>query len=315
MLTCQDVRAGHIFNAYKTFTGNAPLFGSFMVSAPETAADHIRLLSRFARHFRLFYEGGEQSRLAMFIRRLDIVDTTTVYPFLLLCCDSLLPEQKQEFDRILVILESYLFRRMICGLTPKNYNQIFLSLIKSVQENQTVTAAIVSEFLLSSDGISFRFPLDDEFQPAFVRNPLYKMLSQKKVRGILEAINSTLAHSKTEALVLPPGLTIEHVLPEKWQEHWPLPDDIKDDPDLSEQLVRLRETLKHSIGNLTLITSSLNPALSNSPWHVKKPELLKNSKLNLTFSLHDPEVWDVEQILVRGSALFEKALTVWPSIK
>lgn len=38
-----------------------------------------------------------------------------------------------------------------------------------------------------------------------------------------------------------------------------------------------RDRLKHTLGNLTLIAGSLNPALSRSPWDVKKAELLKCS--------------------------------------
>jgi hypothetical protein len=274
----------------------------------------VSLLARFGKHFKLFYQQGTADRLQTFITRLDIVDTTTVYPFLLLCCDTLLPDNKEEFDRILTLLESFLFRRMICGLTSKNYNKIFLDLIRYVQDAQSVTAAVVAEFLGSSDGDSVRFPDDKEFHAAFTQNPLYQWLSQKKVRGILEALNGTLGHSKTEVLALPSGLTIEHLMPEKWEAHWPLPPEAAADANLEEQVILERNRLKHSIGNLTLITGSLNPSLSNSAWSVKKPELLKNSKLNLTISLHDAGEWGIEQIGIRANAFFPNAQSLWPAL-
>lgn len=39
------------------------------------------------------------------------------------------------------------------------------------------------------------------------------------------------------------------------------------------KLTEQRDRLKHMLGNLTLVAGSLNPALSRSPWEVKKAEL------------------------------------------
>jgi hypothetical protein len=64
------------------------------------------------------------------------------------------------------------------------------------------------------------------------------------------------------------------------------------------------------LGNLTLITSKLNPALSNSAWSTKRPELLKYSKLNRYF--HDSASWDEQAIRDRGKALAAKAREIWP---
>ena len=61
-----------------------------------------------------------------------------------------------------------------------------------------------------------------------------------------------------------------------------------------------------------MITGSLNPALSNSPWTVKRPEILKFSKLNLTRYFHDVDAWDETAIIARGTALLEVARKVWP---
>ena len=51
---------------------------------------------------------------------------------------------------------------------------------------------------------------------------------------------------------------IEHVMPRKWQTHWPHPDGTKGEVE--------REALIHTIGNLTLLTSSLNSKVSNGAW-------------------------------------------------
>ena len=42
------------------------------------------------------------------MRRLAAVDTTTVYPLLLMACNKLLPDQETEFTNFLIVLESFL---------------------------------------------------------------------------------------------------------------------------------------------------------------------------------------------------------------
>ena len=53
-------------------------------------------------------------------------------------------------------------------------------------------------------------------------------------------------------------LEIEHIMPQQWERHWPLP---------SGRSARIdRERRLHGIGNLTLVTGKLNPSLSNAAW-------------------------------------------------
>lgn len=64
-----------------------------------------------------------------------------------------------------------------------------------------------------------------------------------------------------------------------------------------------RDRLKHTLGNLTLLAGSLNPALSRSPWDVKKAELLRCSQPGLSRELHELEDWAEREILARGEVL------------
>jgi hypothetical protein len=52
-------------------------------------------------------------------------------------------------------------------------------------------------------------------------------------------------------------LAIEHVMPRRWQTHWPL-----EVGDTEEN----REARLHLLGNLTLLTGRLNSKVSNGPW-------------------------------------------------
>ena len=136
---------------------------------------------------------------------------------------------------------------------------------------------------------------------------LYKQLAKPKGRMILEALEAALYSGKTEKVPLE-KLTIEHLLPREWEKQWPLP--TSDGASDAEVLTKKRNAIIHRIGNLTLLTKALNPAVSNSPWERKRKEILRHSALNLNRTL--PDVWDEDAIEARSEALFNTAVKIWP---
>ncbi|MBB5188318.1 hypothetical protein HNQ57_002597 [Zhongshania antarctica] len=317
-----DVRTAHIFEAFKDYVINSEdsgLVASSLSAQPTTIDEHLKALARYSRAFRTFSEPPVNSRLALFLQRLEAIDTATVYPLLLLACDQLLPGDPAEFDRLLQVLESFLVRRMVCSLTSKNYNRLFVDVIKGLDKEGRVSAEALRNVLQSYSGESMRFPDDAEFRNAILRSPLYKWLAQYKVRAVLAGVDRALQDRKSEYLEMPDNLTIEHVLPNSWQENWPLPTDLAIDPDAKVEFIAKRNVIKHTLGNLTLITGSLNPSLSNSGWEKKRPELVKFSKLNLNRYFYPVSgaddlvaLWDESAIEQRGRHLFETACLVWP---
>ncbi|CAG9172536.1 hypothetical protein LMG23992_02261 [Cupriavidus laharis] len=323
MMTRDEVKASHLFNAFKAFAEQSASNVGSLLNVPKTAAEHIAQLSRYAKVFKTFYEPEKHKRLSTFLRRLEAVDTTTVFPFLLYAHAELVPGRIEEFDKILVLIESYLMRRMVCNLTGKNYNRYFVDLIRALDRKGALTADAVAEHMGKSLADSTRYPDDKSFEAAITDLPLYGRLAQYKVRAVLEALDEIAHTSKSEVQPLPSGLTIEHVMPQTWQTHWPLADKhkidsetAKNDPIKEQQAVQRRGRLINTLGNLTLITGSLNPALSNSAWTTKRPELLKFSKLNLTQYFHekDAEDWDEEAIEKRTTYLYEQLAQIWPAL-
>ena len=310
--TLDEVKAAHIFNVFKYFAENyeAPEWAS--QKQPKNSGEHMIELHLYGQVFKTFFQPASGSRTEVFLQRLEAVDTATVYPFLLMAFNKLEKTNPDELDAILELLESYLVRRMICRLSTKNYNRFFLELIKAVEKAGGVSIRSVSNFLLKPKGDSTRFPTDEELKMAFLEYPLYKGLAQYKVRAVLGALDKVFETRKSESMNLPKRLTIEHVMPQNWGENWPL---ILDDPDdalEAQEKSSTRNELIHTLGNLTLITDALNPSLSNSGWAVKRPELIKFSKLNLNRYFHDIENWGEEAIKNRGDELFQKAIKIWP---
>lgn len=317
MMTRDEVKSTHLFIAYKSFVEGAQADPDASIQVPTTPAEHIKHLAEFGDVFQAFYEPKDHDALALFLRRLVAVDTATVYPFLLYAYAKLMPDDREEFDKILGVLESFLMRRLITNYTSKNYNRLFVDLIKAVEKAGGVSAATVAEQLGKGTGESTKFPTDEELLTAIFEQEFYDRLIQKKVRAVLEALDAFSMSSKSEAIAMPSKLTIEHVMPQTWLPHWPLPDEVKVDPLTEQKAVVRRSVMLNTLGNLTLITGKFNSSLQNAAWTHKRPELLKYSKMNLTRYFHGPEAdeWNEDAIRARTEHLFAQLLKIWPAVK
>jgi len=325
----EEVRPAHLFESFKEYVENQQELAELPADQqpekpnlsviPVTTEQHLQALSRYSKAFRTFAQPQEGSRLAIFLKRLQAVDTATVYPLLLLASDQFLPNRQDEFEQFITVLESFLVRRMVCCLTSKNYNRLFLEVIKTLDRQGALTADSLRAILQSNEGDSVRFPADEEFQKSILELPLYQYLAQYKVRAILEAIDQAQADRKSEQLGLPKGLTIEHIMPVKWELNWPIPEEYEEDPEAKHEFAQQRSRVIHTLGNLTLITGSLNPSLSNASWKKKRPELAKYSKLNLNRYFYpvqsgedELEEWDEKAIQKRGEVIAGLAKSIWP---
>ena len=278
-------------------------------------AFQLSQLRIYGKIFRFFVESEPDSRFGKFFQRLNSIDTATVYPFLLEAFHNLnSPNSRAELKRLLRDIESFLVRRMICGLTTKGYNKLFLELIGNCKDKGGLTHQRVRTFLASRKADSSRWPDNKELREAMLESKLYRRLSQKKLRMILLALENEMEDGKTEPVIITDtdSFTIEHIMPQSWQKHWPLPLESYPDED-KDSLTDWREGLIHTIGNLTLLTNKLNPALSDRNWETKKTKILAASKLNLNRSYFtDIEEWNEEEIRERSRKLCQIAIRIWP---
>ena len=145
---------------------------------------------------------------------------------------------------------------MICRQTTKDYNRLILELTSRIQESGLDKAdEVTSGFLREQTAYSREWPSDESVARALESSPLYRLLTRGRLRLVLEGIEARLRSSgKSEQTVVPENLTIEHLMPVGWKkEEWPLPDGVDEDA-----AVYQRNTLIHTIGNLTLVTQKLN---------------------------------------------------------
>lgn len=211
-----------------------------------------------------------------------------------------------DVEPILAVLESWLVRRMICRSTAKNYNRFLHALLKNLAESGPEFAmATISSHLSGAGAIATEWPTDNQVTNAVLEYPIYRQLVRRRLRFVLEAIEDHKHGDKTE-LKCPTGLTIEHVMPQHWGPSWPLGEDLT-----GEQTQR-RDDLVHTLGNLSLVTGKLNPALSNAAWVKKRKILKKHSVLLLNDELLDSDSWDEAAIVKRGEEMAQTICEIWP---
>ncbi len=81
--------------------------------------------------------------------------------------------------------------------------------------------------MLKQQAISDLWPDDARFNSAWKSEPLYYRITRARLRTVLEALELQIRAStkgKAEEVNLPKNLTIEHLLPQGWHAHWPLPE-------------------------------------------------------------------------------------------
>ncbi|HIA19069.1 MAG TPA: DUF262 domain-containing protein [Planctomycetaceae bacterium] len=296
----EEVPIGELFHAYQDFAKQ---------NEDKGIEWQLETFQRYSKHFKQFFEISSDSRTGLFFERLRRMQLTTIYPFLLGLYDA--TDGDDQRLPVLEDLESYLVRRMVCRLTTQGYNRLFLDLVAKLSEEAIYSQAGVRQFFQGQTADSAKWPNDEEFLNAWLNEPLYTRITRPRLRLVLYALDQELHNKKTESYTLPRGLTVEHLLPQHWERHWKLPPKKNEDPTDYVERERERNQLLHSIGNLTLLTSSLNPSISNGPLKEKKAEILKHSAINLNRFLSEQEVWNEAEIKKRGKKLFKLAKEIW----
>jgi hypothetical protein len=303
LMTADDILASQLFSAFRKFAAS---------TNDQCAAKHMQLFKDYSSVYRSIEHLSADSREELFIYRLEQMDTSTVFPVLLEVFKRFNnPQGYTELLKVLVDLESFFVRRMVCEETPKNYNRFFVDMIREARDKDDFSAAGIRAFLLKQTVDMSRWPNDEEFKQAWMTIPFYKRLKQARTRMVLEALERGLYDEKTEKIKIDRALTIEHVLPQSWERDWPLHYD-NAVSGAGEAAEKRRWESIHRIGNLTLLTNKLNPLVSNGPWSDKRKALNEHASLTLNRELHLCDNWNETLIEERSAHLFDIALKIWP---
>lgn len=313
-----EIRYDQVFYHYKFFIVNNDSF--------TTVEEELKELNRFSAIYKSILKPNTETVFGRFCSRLKDMDISTIYPLILaIQGDSEIP--LQEKIGMFTALDSYITRRFLCGYTTKNYNKVFLDFIK--QLDTCKTSEKFTEHLKSKTGDTNLWPTDTILKDKLRERPLYREEKNrtKSISNILLEIEKFRRGKKQEKIeFVNEGLTIEHVLPQKWYEFWPLEGNLipqnefelavhavmtEEDPNGYYHKIDNRNKKLHSLGNLTLLTTSLNPAVSNSAFDIKQKDLAKQSTLLLNTYFIDLKDWDESAIEKRTEFLIEDIIKIW----
>jgi len=231
------------------------------------------------------------------------LDTSTLIPYVLFVLKNVVDNnQKQDLFKF---LESYVMRRMVVHATTKNYNQLFTDRFIS---NKILTKQQLQEYInLRSDKVNY-LPTDAELKAGFDN----VILVNKQSAGIMYFIESKIRNRSRQATQLL-GINkynLEHLMPKKWENNWGLLEN-KEERDF-----RNRKLL--TLGNLAIITQSLNASIRDADWETKKKG--KANKAGLSHYAGGIEtlapyleidIWNELEIEKRADLLYRKSIEIW----
>lgn len=297
----------------KLFTKVDGLFDSYKKFIIDYSIDKVLLIQEIKEYAKLYRENidfdvvDRELSASYGIERINAIifglENTTLIPYVLFVLKKV--SNFEERNLIFEYLESYIMRRMVCHETTKNYNQLFSE--RLIANNVITKEELRIHIESQSDRVNF-MPSDQDLEYGFKHSKLIN----KQSTGILYMIESKVRDRTKQSTSLL-GLnrySLEHIMPKKWEAYWQA-------LETEEDKIHRNKTLL-TLGNLTIITTSLNISIRNADWDTKKNG--KGNKHGLrhfsagieTFAPFLDEIeWNEETIGERANFLYDKAKDVW----
>jgi hypothetical protein len=300
-------------------------YASAHLTTADSATQLLAGLRRDADTFRGFAELDPSSAAGSFYARVvEGLELGATIPLLLWLTSGNHELPAEAVDCALGAVESWCVRRTLLRLTMKDLNRFVVALMRHLDglAADGIGDGTVA-FLLEQTADSREWPTDERLIEDIPAIRLYGNIRQSRLRIVLGAIEQKRRSERNENLALPSNLQIEHVMPQTWRTHWS--DGVAD----SDAAI-LRDRLVHTIGNLTLVTGSLNGSLSNRPWldidaavvapsgpdagEGKRSIINRYSLLVLNKEIveQNEDAWTDADILVRGQGMAKDIASIWP---
>ncbi|RKR73493.1 DUF262 domain-containing protein [Frondihabitans australicus] len=310
--TLLDIPAREVFAQFKRYVNSSSGDVNALLKDLKAAADRYRAFTEASES-----HDGALDRVALFVYRISTLDSELAKPVLIW-----LGEREQaaitddERDRFLGVLESWFVRRALVRVQSQGANRFIVDLLTTLSQRPAGARIddVARDFLTSQRSTVGYWPDDAEVRRELVDLEAYRRLRRGRLRMVLEAVEDRYrgfgidGQRPFSAAPVSRGVcTIEHIMPQEWRANWG--DDTVNDTD--------RDQLVQTLGNLTLVTQSLNTRLSNAGWTGeagKRASLIRHDTLLLVRNVvHEhAEAWTEEDIRTRTSSLIDSILAIWP---
>ena len=300
----QKVKMSDIYKDFKTFS-----HGRDMAELLESMKHYAEIYSKLRNH-----DLGDV--IANRIKeRIDRLGQTVSDPFFMsfvsLYNEKQLPPE--ELRNVLSLVESYMFRRIICGEPSNALRNMFATLHRRVlklMDNSTADYCSVLTYLL--ENMQTRFPDDVAFANDFGLKDIYHLrsnirsyiLDRLERKDNAETIN---VYNRLEGVNRQQNekpFSVEHIMPQTLTESWIA--ELGGDPIKANEIHKM---WIHTIANLTV--TAYNSELSNAPFAKKKELVFNEGSIRLNEFVRNQTKWTEEELLQRQKLLVEAALELW----
>ena len=289
------VKTGEIPNVREVYEAFKQYARSPKAGDVETLVADIRT---FAGYFCKMALGAEQDAdLKTAFQDIRELKVDVAFPFLLELYHDYAAGvlKKSELLKALRLVESYVFRRAVCGIPTNSMNKTFATFSRALKKDRYLESIQAHFLMLPSYR---RFPSDEEFKREFQMKDLYNFRLRSYWLRRMEN------HGRKER-VLVDEYTIEHIMPqnENLSEQWKA--------DLGPDWKRIQQTYLHTLGNLTL--TGYNSEYGDRSFAEKRDMKggFAQSPLHLNQGLGSLEHWNEETIRQRAEKLADQAVGVW----
>jgi hypothetical protein len=309
--TFVDVPAREVFTQFKRYVADGEHPVADLLPRLKNSADRYRQLLDAASN-----RTALLTRTELFAYRVGTLDSEVVKPILVwLNEDEQSGIPAEQRDRCIAAIESWMVRRAIIRAKSSGMNRFMVDLLVQLGKSDKLRIGDATvDFLTKQIAPTSYWPGDKEVRRELLSTPIYRKLRRGRLRMILEALEDdargfTPGNSKHEARLMRDVCSIEHVIPQNWLKNWGAGVGLTEHGE--------RDQLVHLLGNLTLVTQSLNSSLSNAAWlgdNGKRHTLNSHTSLHLTRQVHDsaPNEWTDDHVLERTAALADRVLAIWP---
>jgi uncharacterized protein with ParB-like and HNH nuclease domain len=301
-LTIRLKRIPNISNVYDSFK---------QLVAQENNADIESIMAEMLLYANQFYKlqtnyDFKHEGLNSVASRLRRLDSAVTRPFLLVVLRDQEENKlnKDQLAEILLTIESYIFRRIICDLPSSSLNKVFLTLYNDVDrisaENDFVDRM---KYVLLSKRERSRYPDDVEFAEALRMKNIYNMNRYRPY--LFERLeNGDSKEYKDVYERLDNGrYSIEHIMPQTLDRGWRA--------ELGENADAIHAEWLHRLANLTL--TAYNAKYSNHPFEEKKTmkDGYLQSGIRMNQLIAQEDHWGAEQLERREKKLIAQVLQLW----
>lgn len=302
-------RTGEEISPQATFTR----FKSYVeLEAGHKMADLLPVIKKQAQQYEAWTEaaarpGGSLDAAEMAVYRMQAGGVEVLKPLLIWLHEPGRDLSQDAIAKIIRAAESWVVRRQLLRLSGSDLGRIVADVIAA---NSTGPAGELDEritgHLARLNVTSTYWPGDEEIRRTLATEAAYSRFPRGRLRMVLEAIEDNFRAETGQPQIERKGYPIEHLLPRSWKDTWPVgtPEEADD-----------RQARVHRLGNLTLLTKSLNSKVSNGPWAAKRSALQDHNTITLTGRVikrteHEP--WAEALIDERTEELIDRLLRVWP---